>query len=98
MRSHEVSRIVIGLPLHMDGREGPEAEAARRFGADVGHATGLPVEFLDERWSSREAERVLRESGGGRGGDDARGHRRDKGDVDRVAAALLLQTFLERSR
>ena len=87
-----VARVVVGLPLHMGGRAGPEARAALAFAAALGEATGLPVETLDERWTTREAERSLREQGlVGR-----RGHRR-KEVVDAVAATLLLQTFLARA-
>jgi putative Holliday junction resolvase len=85
-----VTRIVVGLPLHMSGRSGPQAEAARTFAQALGEATGLPVDLLDERWTSREAERSLR---------DAPGRRKpSKGSVDSVAATLLLRTYLERER
>lgn len=86
-----VTRIVVGLPLHLDGRSGPEAEAARRFAAALGEATGLPVELLDERWTTREAERALRDL-------PVRRRRRERGLVDASAATLLLQTFLARRR
>jgi len=89
VETHEVGQIVIGLPVHMDGREGSGAEAARSFGSAVAAATGAPVDFVDERWSTLEAERLLREAG-------ARG-KRDKGRVDRIAASLLLETYLARS-
>ncbi len=84
-----VKRVVVGLPLHMDGRAGPEAEAARAFADALARATGLPVETLDERWTTREAERTLREVG------DA-GRRKRRGAADTLAATLLLRTFLER--
>ena len=84
VRAHEVGTIVIGLPLHMDGREGPEAEHARTFAARLAEKTGRPVELWDERWSTIAAERAMRE---GRG--------RRRGPVDHVAAALLLQAFLD---
>jgi putative Holliday junction resolvase len=58
-----VTRIVVGLPLHMSGRSGPEAEAARAFARALGEATRLPVDLLDERWTTREAERALRDGG-----------------------------------
>jgi putative Holliday junction resolvase len=87
-----VERVVVGLPLHMDGRVGPEAEAARRFAEALARDTGLPVETFDERWTTREAERALRE--GGRSG------RRSREAVDAVAATLLLRAWLgaQRSR
>ena len=89
-----VVQIVVGLPIHMDGREGPEARAARAFAAALGRATGLEVRMFDERWTSREAERALAQGG-------ARPPRRRsaaaKGRVDATAAALLLRTWLARS-
>jgi putative Holliday junction resolvase len=84
-----VKRVVVGLPLHMDGRAGPEAEAARAFADALARATGLPVDTLDERWTTREAERTLRETGGG-------GRKKRRGAADTLAATLLLRTFLER--
>ena len=89
-----VVQIVVGLPIHMDGREGPEARAARAFAEALGRATGLEVRMFDERWTSREAERALAQGG-------ARPPRRRsaaaKGRVDATAAALLLRTWLARS-
>ena len=82
-----VVQIVVGLPIHMNGREGPEARAARAFAACLGRETGRSVDLFDERWTSRAAERALRESGGGRPA---------RGEVDQAAATLLLRTWLER--
>ena len=92
VEEREIMRIVVGLPLHMDGRAGPEAEAARAFARRLGEATGLPVEMLDERWTTVEAERHLREL---RSGMRRRGSRRSQ-DVDSVAATILLRAYLER--
>jgi putative Holliday junction resolvase len=58
----EVVQIVVGLPIHMNGREGPEARAARAFAEDLRQETGRSVDLLDERWTSREAERALRDA------------------------------------
>jgi putative Holliday junction resolvase len=88
VRDYEVVRIVIGLPLHMDGRAGDQAAAAQRFGAEVAARTGVAVEYLDERWTTVEAERAL-------GALGLRGARR-RARVDSTAAAILLRTFLER--
>jgi putative Holliday junction resolvase len=90
VRERGVARAVVGLPLHMSGRAGPEAEAARAFAASLAGAAGIPVDTLDERWTSVAAERSLRE--GGRRTIERRG----KGVVDEVAATLLLSTYLER--
>jgi putative Holliday junction resolvase len=84
-------RLLVGLPLHMSGRAGPEAEAARSFAAKVSEATGLPVELLDERWTSQEAERALREV-------QPRRRKRETARLDAAAAAILLRTWLERER
>ncbi len=84
-----VRRIVLGLPLHMDGRAGDMAEAVRTFAGHLERATELPVELLDERWTTLQAERALRELGR---------RRRRRGDVDAVAATILLRTWLERQR
>ncbi len=89
VRDRGVVEIVVGLPLHMDGRAGVEAEAARRFATSVGSATGLPVELLDERWTSLEAQRTLREIQPRRG-------KRQRARLDAAAAAILLRTFLAR--
>ena len=85
VRELDVGMCVVGLPLHMDGREGPEAERARQFAARLADKTHKPVELWDERWSTVAAERALREGG----------KRRRKHAVDAVAAALLLQAFLD---
>jgi putative Holliday junction resolvase len=85
-----VGCIVVGLPLSMDGRAGEAAARARAFGERVAARTGVPVAYSDERWTSREAERVLREA-------DVSARRRKRG-VDPIAAALILSTWLSRQR
>lgn len=82
-----VDRIVIGLPLHMDGRAGPEVEAVRAFGKDLQRHTDARLEYLDERWTTVEADRVLRSLGD-------RGQKKRR-RLDPTAAAILLRTFLE---
>ena len=88
----DVRAIVVGLPLHLDGRSGSAASAAREFAARLGEATGLPVELIDERWTTVEAERHLRTAG------RRTAERRGRGTVDAVAATLLLSTYLDRRR
>ncbi len=77
-------RLVVGLPLHLDGEEQPMTEHARRFGRQLQGRFGLPVSYADERLSSIEAAQLL-----------ARGAH-DKGVVDKVAAQLILQSWLEK--
>jgi RNAse H-fold protein YqgF len=84
---HEVKALVIGLPLNMDGSEGPSAAEARRFGDAVARQLGLPVEYWDERLTTAAANRMLIEA------DVSRARR--KAVVDRVAAALILQGWLD---
>lgn len=83
-------RIVVGLPLRLDGRRGPEAAAAERLAAAVRHVSGLPVETVDERLTTAAAERALIETG------ERRAARRAA--IDRVAAVILLQGHLDRLR
>lgn len=80
--------IVVGLPVSLRGGEGAAAAEARRFGEEVGRVTGLPVEYVDERFTTRTAESAMLEGGV---------RRRDRRDrVDKVAAAVILQQFLEK--
>ena len=58
---HHVTSFLVGVPLHMDGHEGPEAAAAREFAERLRERTGLPVELVDERLTSVEAHRLLDE-------------------------------------
>ena len=90
LADYKVGRFVAGLPLLMDGHEGEQAAKVRRFCLSLENKTGLPISFQDERLSSVESERLLREAG-------TRGKRK-KGKVDRIAAALILQTYLERTQ
>ena len=89
-----VVAVVIGLPLHLNGRAGTGAESARRFAKALGDACALPVNLVDERLTTVIAERALREEPRGRG----RGKRPRKDQVDALAAALILRTYLEQPR
>jgi putative holliday junction resolvase len=86
VRELSVSRIVVGLPLQLDGAEGDAAAEARAFGAAVERATALEVTYLDERLTTKQAERHLIASGA------SRAQRRQVGD--QVAATLILQQVL----
>lgn len=80
--------IVVGLPLTLSGREGPSSEGARALASAVAEVTGVPTELVDERFTTTGAERALIE------GNVKRRDRRHK--VDKVAAALILQHYLDR--
>jgi putative Holliday junction resolvase len=88
----EATTVVLGIPLQMDGSAGEMAREVREFGRRLGEATGLPIVEWDERLTSAGAERTLRESGA------SRRKRRDKGSVDRLAAAMLLRAYLASDR
>jgi putative Holliday junction resolvase len=81
-------RLVVGLPLNMNGSEGPQAERVRAFATGAAAHLALPLEFWDERLTTVAAERALLEA------DLSRRRRRQL--VDQVAATLILQGFLDR--
>lgn len=87
IRQYDVAEMVLGLPLHMSGKAGTQAERAQQFADDLRRHFSLPVHLWDERLSSAEANRVLRES--------EMSIRRRGEVVDRLAAVLILQSFLE---
>lgn len=87
---HDATLLVIGLPRSMSGDEGPRAALAREFGAALEAAVRVPIEFQDERLSTVEAERVLREAG-------VTGRERRR-VVDRSAATVILQAWLDAHR
>ena len=86
IQEENISQIVIGLPLNMDGSEGKSAKAAREFAVAL-EVFQLPVQLIDERLSSYTAEQRLRESG--------KKPSRKKSLVDRAAAAVILQEYLD---
>ncbi len=81
--------VVVGLPVTRKGAEGVSAEEARSFGDEVGRATGLPIEYVDERFTTHTAEQVMRQGGVG--------SRERRGKVDKVAAAVILRQYLDRT-
>ncbi len=87
VRESDVGMLVVGLPLTMAGEEGPQARRVRELGDRLADLLRLPVEYADERLSSAEAQRVLRAAG--------RTEREQRGIADMIAAALLLQTWLD---
>jgi len=84
--SRDVRRLVVGLPLNMDGSEGPAAQAARAFAEQLGATLGLAVDLFDERLTSIEAEHRL-------AGSIPAGRKRAA--IDAVAAAIILEGWLE---
>ena len=86
----EARGFVVGLPLDGNGDETPRSTEARVVGAELAKRTGMPVEFVDERYSTAAALRAIREMGGKT--TDR------KGDVDALAATVILQQVLQRAR
>jgi len=90
VRERDVALVVVGHPLLMSGHAGERAHHAERFAEALGAFLGVPVVLHDERLSTVEAERSLREAG-------VRGRERRRA-VDRSAAAVILQSFLDAAR
>ena len=96
----DAAELVVGLPIEASGVEGPMAEAARAWAAELGARTGLPVTLRDERLSSFEAERRLGRMPRGRsGGPPSRTQRNAfRARIDREAASVILQDELDARR
>jgi putative holliday junction resolvase len=90
IHKHGVGGLVIGLPLNMDGTDGPSAQSARAFGRNFAARTELPIVFWDERLSTAAVTRTLIEA------DSSRKRRGEV--VDKMAAAYILQGALDRLR
>lgn len=88
IRQYSVAEIVVGYPLRMSGAEGVQAEKMRLFADEIRARFGLPVHLVDERLTSAEANRVLRET--------EMSIKRRREVVDRMAAVLILQSWMER--
>jgi len=87
LTKYDVGEIVVGLPLRLTGAEGTQSEKMRQFAEALKAQFNLPVHLWDERWTSTEANRLLRET-------NLSIEKRGKA-VDRMAATLILQSWLE---
>jgi len=90
VKEQDVGTIVVGLPTGLSGDEGMSASEARKLADQLRSATGVEVVLVDERYTSRMAEHSLLESGMKR--------RKRRESVDKVAAAIILQDYLDRNR
>jgi putative holliday junction resolvase len=88
IEENQVSAIVIGLPINMDGSEGPRSQSSRAFARNLSQHVDLPIVFWDERLSTVAAERTLLEA------DASRKRRAEV--IDKMAAAFILQGALDR--
>lgn len=89
-KEYGVAKIVVGLPVNMNGTYGPRAEHAKEFADALGAATGLPVEMFDERCSTMAAHQILNFT-------DTRGKKR-KAAIDTLSAQIILQNYLDSKR
>jgi putative Holliday junction resolvase len=87
VEDYEAELLVAGLPVSLAGEEGPQAARVRRAAERLAGLVGLPLAFADERLTSVEASRRMREAGAD--------ERRQRGSKDMVAAAILLQAYLD---
>ncbi len=87
---YQVEQIVLGLPVNMDGTEGPRCQSTRAFADNLAKHLSLPIHFWDERLSTAAVERVMLDA------DLSRAKRADH--VDKLAAAYILQGFLDSKR
>ncbi|MGH7452156.1 MAG: Holliday junction resolvase RuvX [bacterium] len=88
VQKNEITQVVMGLPRHMDGREGEMAKMVRQLIDELAKLVAVPVVAWDERLSSVQAERALREMG-------VRARDTKRGEVDRLAAVFILQSYLD---
>jgi len=85
IKENDIQQIVVGLPLHANGDESEMSREAKRFG-EVFVALGFPVEYVDERFTSFEAESIIGNN------------RQSKKIIDKVAASIILQIYLDERR
>lgn len=90
VEDYEPECLVVGLPLSLSGETGPQAEAVQATAERLAGAVGVPLAYTDERLSSAEARRMMSASG--------LSEKEQRGSVDKVAAALLLQSWLDGRR
>jgi putative pre-16S rRNA nuclease len=88
VKEHQVGALVIGLPINLDGSEGPRAQSTRAFARNLAARIEVPMVFWDERLSTAAVERHLIEAGASR--------KRRAQVIDRMAAAYILQGALDR--
>ena len=91
VRDEEARLVVIGLPLTLRGEEGPQAQLVLAFAAELEKRIAVPLAFVDERYTSVEATRIIKEHGTKR-------QKRRRERVDEVAAMLILEDFLQQQR
>lgn len=89
VKQYKVDKFVVGLPKNMNNTEGPRVEASKAYGDQIKELFNIPVDYQDERLTTVQAERMLVEQA-----DISRGKR--KKVIDKLAAQLILQNYLDR--
>lgn len=87
---HKVERVIIGLPISLDGTIGTQALSVQKFAERLGKVIEVPIEFWDERFTTVEAEDVLRELN--------KNSKKQKDIIDQIAATIILGEYLESQR
>jgi len=90
IKEWQPDQLVVGLPVHLDGEEQPMTQAARKFGNRLNGRFNLPVEFVDERLSSYEAEQRLKETNSNK---KQTNKRQTAMDIDKIAAQLIVESW-----
>lgn len=86
VRTNDISEIVVGLPLNMNGSSGPQAKAAVAFADKLKESLNIPIKLWDERMTTMEVERIMIQA------DTSRAKRKKK--IDKLAAQVMLQSYL----
>ena len=86
-KEERLTRLVVGLPVHLDGHESQKSREAKAFGQWLTELTGLPVDYFDERYSSAQAEEILE------GAQLTKKRRQER--IDQLAAQIMLTAYLE---
>ena len=87
---HKVERVIIGLPISLDGSIGPQAEKIQKFAKRLAHVIDIPIEFQDERFTTAEAEEILRSLN--------KDTEEQKALIDEVAAVIILTDYLNQDQ
>lgn len=90
LEDYEPDCLVVGLPVSLSGEEGPQAVRVKKAAQKIAANVGIELDFIDERMSSQDAKRILREQG--------LDERAMRGKIDMVAASLFLQTYLDKQQ
>jgi putative Holliday junction resolvase len=90
VEEHEVEKIIVGHPVRLDGRAGEQASRIESYAADLGTALGIPVVLWDESYSTRRAREAMIDAG--------RGRKERRKRLDAVAAAVILQDYMDGAR